>query len=164
MTAVDPEPVFPALPVVVIGCGNLLRGDDAVGPVLVRHMWERGVPDGVELVDGGTAGMDVAFKMRDRRKVVIVDAALTGAEPGTVFRVPGSELEELPTLDGMNLHAFRWDHALAFGRWLLKDDFPDDVVVFLVEAKQTEPGSELSPEVRAGMERALAAVLEEVAA
>ena len=58
---------------VVIGCGNLLRGDDAVGPILVRHLWEQGSPDGVTLVDGGTAGMDVAFKMRGARSVVIVD-------------------------------------------------------------------------------------------
>ncbi len=35
-----------------------------VGPVLVRHLWERGVPTGARLVDGGTAGMDVAFQMR----------------------------------------------------------------------------------------------------
>ncbi len=50
--------------VVVIGCGSLLRGDDAVGPILIRHLWSEGVPDHVTLVDGGTAGMDVAFKMR----------------------------------------------------------------------------------------------------
>ncbi|WP_264001449.1 hydrogenase maturation protease, partial [Mycolicibacterium gadium] len=48
----------------MVGCGNLLRGDDGVGPVLVRHLWERGVPAGARLVDGGTAGMDVAFQMR----------------------------------------------------------------------------------------------------
>ena len=30
----------------VIGCGNLLRADDGVGPVLIRHMWERGLPQG----------------------------------------------------------------------------------------------------------------------
>ena len=48
----------PSPPVVahlVIGCGNLLRGDDAVGPTLIRHLWDQGVPDDVELVDGGTA-------------------------------------------------------------------------------------------------------------
>ena len=28
----------------IIGCGNLLRGDDAVGPILIRHLWERGLP------------------------------------------------------------------------------------------------------------------------
>lgn len=40
----------------VVGCGNLLRADDGVGPILVRHLWEGGVPAGVRLVDGGTAG------------------------------------------------------------------------------------------------------------
>jgi hydrogenase maturation protease len=123
---------------------------------------ERGVPDGVELVDGGTAGMDVAFKMRGRRRVIIVDAASSGAEPGTVFKVPGEELADLPPLDGLHLHAFRWDHALAFGRWLLKDAFPREVVVILVEPADTSPGADLSPPVRAGLERAIEVVLEEV--
>lgn len=36
----------PGCEVLVIGCGNLLRGDDGVGPVLVRHLWDRGMPDG----------------------------------------------------------------------------------------------------------------------
>ena len=103
----------------VVGCGNLLRGDDAVGPVLVRHLWEAGLPDGVRLVDGGTAGMDIAFQMRGAGRVVVVDATRTGAEPGTIYRVPGEELEDLPPLEGLHTHAFRWDHALAFGRWLL---------------------------------------------
>lgn len=139
--------------VVVIGCGNLLRGDDAVGPVLIRHLWDGGVPDrGVVLVDGGTAGMDVSFKMRGARKVVIVDAAATGSPPGTIFKVPAEELEELPPLDGMHSHAFRWDHALAFGRWLLKDEYPDDITVFLIEVQSVEFGAELTPPVAAAME------------
>ena len=40
----------------VIGCGNLLRGDDAAGPVLVRRRWERGLRDGVECADGIRGG------------------------------------------------------------------------------------------------------------
>ena len=50
------------------------------------------MPDGLRLVDGGTAGMDVAFQMRGADRVVIVDASATGAAPGTVYRVPGAEL------------------------------------------------------------------------
>ena len=73
--------------IVVIGCGNLLRGDDAVGPILIRHLWEQGVPADVTLVDGGTAGMDVAFKMRAARLVILIDAAATGSEPGTIFEM-----------------------------------------------------------------------------
>ena len=100
--------------------------------------------------------------MRGRRKVVIVDAAKTGAEPGTVFRVPGEEVEELPPVTGLNQHAFRWDHALAVGRWLLKDAYPSDVVVYLVEAQSLEHGAELTEPVRAGMERTIGLVLDEV--
>lgn len=163
MREATPEPESPpVVPVLVVGCGNLLRGDDAVGPTLVRHLWDRGVPDHVELVDGGTAGMDVAFKMRGRRTVVIVDAARTGAEPGTVFRVPGEEVEELPPVTGLHQHAFRWDHALAVGRWLLKDAYPEQVVVYLVEAASLEPGAELTEPVRAAMERVIEHVLDEV--
>lgn len=136
---------------VIIGCGNLLRGDDAVGPILVRHLWEAGPPAGVTLVDGGTAGMDVAFKMRGARRVIIVDAAATGAAPGTVYRVPGEELEDLPSLDGLHMHQFRWDHALSFGRWLLKDEYPADITVFLIEAERTTPGAPLTEPVESAM-------------
>ncbi len=136
----------------IIGCGNLLRGDDAVGPVLVRVMWEMGIPDTLTLADGGTGGMDVAFKMRGAQHVILVDACYTQSEPGTLFKVPGEEVEELPPLKGINLHAFRWDHALAFARWLLKDEYPDKVTVYLIEAGQLEFGADLSTPVRATME------------
>ncbi|MCM3885763.1 hydrogenase maturation protease, partial [Frankia sp. R82] len=69
----------PSWAATVIGCGNLLRGDDGVGPVLIRHLAAVGVPADVRLVDGGTAGLDTAFAMRGARRVLIVDAARTGA-------------------------------------------------------------------------------------
>lgn len=142
--------------VVVIGCGSLLRGDDAVGPILIRHLWNEGVPDDVTLVDGGTAGMDVAFKMRGARKVLIIDASTTSSpehlvEPGSIYRIPGEELEDLPAIDGLHMHQFRWDHALAFGRWLLADDYPDDITVFLIEIESTVPGADLTAKVEASM-------------
>ncbi len=142
----------------VVGCGNLLRGDDGVGPVLVRELWEEWfdraavTPEGIELVDGGTAGMDVAFKRRGVRRVVLVDAAATGSEPGTVFEVPGEELEHLPPLEGLHTHLFRWDHALAFARWLLGDDHPDEVTVLLVEVESVELGAPLSAAARRGLD------------
>ena len=145
-----PGYVAPGGETVLIGCGNLLRGDDAAGPMTIRQLWARwgeSVPTGIRVVDGGTAGMDVAFQMRGARRVLIVDACLTGEEPGTLYRVPGAEVENVPPVDGMNLHAFRWDHALAFARWLLKDDYPTDITVYLIEAAQTDFGAPLSPAV-----------------
>lgn len=148
----------PGCDVLVIGCGNLLRGDDGVGPVLVRHLWERGVPEGAKLVDGGTAGMDVAFQMRGARRVVIVDAAATGSAPGTMFRVPGSELAELPPLQGLHTHSFRWDHAIAFARWALGEDCPTDITVFLIEVAGVEMGADLSEPASAAMEQVIALI------
>lgn len=135
----------------IIGCGNLLRGDDALGPRVIRRLWERGFGDRVRLSDGGTAGMNVAFDMRGMREVVIIDACRTGAAPGTLFEIPGAEVET-PPLEAVNLHNFRWDHALSFGKWLLKAEYPSSITVFLVEAVQFEPGAELSPAVEAAME------------
>jgi hydrogenase maturation protease len=137
----------------VIGCGNLLRGDDAAGPVLVRRMLDRGLPEGVEVADGGTSGMDVAFRMRGAGHVVLVDASTTGGEPGTLYRLDGADVEELPPLEGINLHSFRWDHALAFGHWLLKDDYPQRVTVYLIEAGGFEFGAPLTPAVDAALDR-----------
>lgn len=138
----------------VIGCGNLLRGDDAFGPILVRRLLDRGLPPAVEVADGGTSGMDVAFRMRGMARVVLIDAATTGGgEPGTIYRMTGDDVAELPPLEGINLHAFRWDHALAFGKWVLKEDYPDDVVVYLVEAAGFGFGDPLSPSVAEAMDR-----------
>lgn len=146
---------------VVIGCGNLLRGDDAVGPILVRQLWEEGVPStGVILVDGGTAGMDVAFKMRGAGRVIIVDAAATGSPAGTIFRVPAGEIEHLPPLEGLHTHSFRWDHALSLGRWLLGDEYPQDITVFLIEAGDVSFGAEMTSPVAEAMQRVARAVRE----
>ena len=146
--------------VLIIGCGNLLRGDDGVGAILIRRMLENGLPPNVECADGGTAGMDVAFRMRGADKVIIVDACATGSAPGTMFKVPGAELENLPPLTGLNMHAFRWDHALAFGRWLLKDEYPRDITVYLIEAESLEFGADLSKTVREAMEKVIVMLTE----
>jgi hydrogenase maturation protease len=148
----------------VIGCGNLLRGDDGVGPVLIRHLLEAGLPDGVGVADGGTGGMDVAFRMRGVERVILVDACTSGSEPGALFKLPGSEVEQLPPLGrNINLHAFRWDHALAFARWLLKDDYPKQIDVYLIEAAQFDPGAPLSAAVLTSMHALVARLRDELA-
>ncbi|MCA0315481.1 MAG: hydrogenase maturation protease [Candidatus Melainabacteria bacterium] len=137
--------------VLVIGCGNLLRGDDGVGPILVRRLFELGIPSRMRLADGGTAGMDVAFAMEGASEVVLVDACRSGGKAGELYELPG-EAVETPPLTGINMHAFRFDHAIAFGRWLLKERYPKKVTVFLIEAAQFEPGAPLSEPVAASME------------
>lgn len=146
----------------IIGCGNLLRGDDAVGPVLIRHLWDRGLPEGVRCADAGTGGMDVAFQMRGVPQVILIDACRTGSAAGEIFRAPGEQLEQLPPLTGLHLHSFRWDHALAFARWLLKEDYPKNVTVYLIEGQDFEFGAPLSVPVEGAMRKLAAKLLDEL--
>lgn len=148
--------------ILIIGCGNLLRGDDSVGPIMIRRLWELGLPEGVFCADGGTAGMDVAFQMRGKDKVIIIDAAKTGEKSGTVYKVPGKVLENLPPLTDIHTHNFRWDNALAFGRWLLKDEYPKDITVYLIEGENFEFGEVLSPIIRETMEILALKLLEDL--
>jgi hydrogenase maturation protease len=146
----------------VVGCGNLIRGDDAAGPVLVRLLADRDLPPGVRLIDGGTAGMDVAFAMRGARRAIVVDASRVGVAAGTIHKVPGSELADLRPPEG-NLHQFRWDQALGFAQWLLKDEYPADVTVWLVEGESFDAGEPLSPAVQAAVERVADAIATDLA-
>jgi hydrogenase maturation protease len=146
----------------IIGCGNLFRGDDAVGPVLIRHLWELSLPAHVNCADGGTGGMDVAFQMRGVRHVILVDACVSGSEPGSIFRLPGEAVEHLPPVGGINLHAFRWDHALSFARWLLKEEYPRQITVYLIEAASLVIGEPLSTPVDGAMRKLAQMLLSEL--
>ena len=146
---------------VIIGCGNLLRKDDGAGPILIRKLWDLGVPSHVRLADGGTAGMDVVFQIGDAKQLIIVDACTTGAEPGTVYEIPGEEVESIP-LENINLHNFRWDHAIAMGRWLLKKNFPEKVTVYLIEACDLSYGSGLTPKVEESVNNLAKKLIEKV--
>jgi hydrogenase maturation protease len=148
--------------VLVVGCGNLIRGDDAAGPVLVRRLADRGVPDHVRLLDAGTAGMDVGFAMRGMHRVILVDASSVGVEPGTVHHVPGEEMVDLAPPQGGNLHRFRWDQALGFAQWLLKDEYPDRVEVWLIEGSSYGPGEPLTPAVDAAVDAVAARLIDDL--
>lgn len=133
---------------VVIGCGNSNRRDDGVGVLVAQQLLASGLhrPGSAEIFDAGTSGMDIMFKARGARKLVIIDACKSGSEPGAVFEVPGSELENRPA-PSYTLHDFRWDHALYAGRRIWGDDFPVDVTVFLVEAEDVGFGLDLTSRV-----------------
>ncbi|MDF5738674.1 MULTISPECIES: hydrogenase maturation protease [unclassified Nostoc] len=134
----------------IIGCGNLNRNDDAVGVIIAqrlqKYLAENPHPH-VRIYDCGTAGMEVMFQARGSKQLVIIDASSTGSEPGAVFKVPGKELEALPE-PSYNLHDFRWDNALAAGQKIFKNDFPQEVIVYLIEAANLGFGLELSPAIK----------------
>lgn len=142
----------------VIGCGNANRSDDGVGVFVAQALRERlhdRPRDDVRVFDAGTGGMDVMFQARGARKLVVVDASRSGSEPGAIFEVPGAELQR-DHVPSLSLHDFRWDHALAAGRLIFRDQFPSDVSVLLIEAETLALGLELSAPVQRAAERVIA--------
>jgi hydrogenase maturation protease len=136
----------------VIGCGNPTRSDDGVGVEVVQRLMAATVPAGVSLIDAGTAGMDVMFRVRGAQRVVIVDACRSGSDAGAIFRMSGREAMT-PTEHGFTLHGLRWDHALYAGCKMFGEDFADHTEVILIEAGSLDFGLELSAPVQAAAER-----------
>ncbi|MGQ0671572.1 MAG: hydrogenase maturation protease [Hyphomicrobium sp.] len=134
--------------IAVIGCGNPNRSDDGVGIDVIRTL--RSSPlaarSDVRLLDAGTDGMAVMFAARGCRSLIIVDCCTTGVEPGAIYEVPGGEFQA-PHQAAFSLHDFRWDHALVAGRKIFREDFPDDVIVLLIEGASLAFGIGLSPAV-----------------
>lgn len=135
--------------IAVIGCGNANRTDDAAGIEVIKLLHARNTarerPD-VRLLDAGTDGMAVMFAARGCTTLIVVDSCWTGAEAGAIFEVPGREVENKFT-PSLNLHEFRWDHALHAGRQIFRDAFPTDVTAYLIEAHSLEFGCGLSTSV-----------------
>lgn len=68
----------------ILGVGNLLMGDEGVGVAAVRRLEERGLGAGADLVDGGTGGFHLLGLFRDRKHLILIDAAADGRPVGTV--------------------------------------------------------------------------------
>lgn len=75
--------------VLILGIGNILQSDDGLGVHVVNEIinMDAGLPENVEVIDGGTAGFDLIPLMRGRDRIIIVDALRTDDEPGSVYRL-----------------------------------------------------------------------------
>ena len=103
--------------VLVAGVGNIFLGDDGFGVEVVRRLAGRELPEGVEVVDFGIRGMDLAYALHDDYELVVfVDATPRGEKPGTVYLLE-PEIEE----DGevaLNTHGMDPVKVIKFARAL----------------------------------------------
>jgi hydrogenase maturation protease len=143
----------------VIGVGNDWRGDDGAGLAAARRLRAslRGRADVIER--SGEAGALVEA-LHGRAHAIVIDAASTGAAPGTIrrFEVHAAPLPE--AWDSASTHAFGVGHALELARAL--GDLPPRTIVYGVEAQACEPGDGLSPAVETALDELEQRVAEEL--
>lgn len=80
----------------ILGVGNLLMGDEGIGVAAIRHLEEMGFGEHAELVDGGTSGFHLLGLFRNRRQLVLIDAAADGKPPGTVSLIHPRYASDFP--------------------------------------------------------------------
>ena len=144
----------------VLGIGNVLLQDEGVGIHALGELRRRFViGDDVELLDGGTAGVELLRHLDGRDHVVVVDAIAAGHPPGTVFRVEG---EDVPRTFHQRISPHQIGLSDVLATALITDTFPGGMVMFGVEPQSLTTGLALTPVVEASLEQLVGTIADEL--
>lgn len=131
---------------VVIGLGNPIMGDDGLGLAALERLrdgWD--LPPGVELVDGGTWGMNLLPIIEDAERVLLIDAIDTGAAPGTETTIPRHRLPRYLSTK-ISPHQVDLHDVLALAE--LRGTLPDRTTAIGLQPARIEMSNELSDLLR----------------
>lgn len=146
-------------PVLVIGIGNVYRGDDGTGIVAVRQLKDQ-LPPGVGVLEESGEGTSLMEAWKDADLVILIDAIRSGAPSGTVYRLD-AHAEEIPAkLFLCSSHAFGVAEAVDLARAL--NQLPRSLIVYGIEGQNFQAGEVLSLPVEEAIRAAVLQVLLEV--
>ena len=146
--------------VLILGIGNLVMSDDGVGVKVVQKLQrEYLLPDFVDIMDGGTLGLDILPRLEDIERLIVVDAVETGDIPGTLVRLVGDEIP-LALETKVSPHQMGLKDLLTVS--LLMGHAPREMVLVGVQPGSIEMDTELTPEVDVQMDAMLDLVLKEL--
>ncbi|MCX7927034.1 MAG: hydrogenase maturation protease [Candidatus Omnitrophica bacterium] len=142
----------------IIGCGNLLLQDEGIGIHLINSLKMQNLPENVELVDAGCGGFDIIPHLHGIKKVVIVDAIKTEAEPGAIFKFTPEDFTVEPAPLSSSLHDICLKEVLMIAQKL--GPLPP-VIIFGVQPKTIDWGMSLSKELETILPRLSELVIKE---
>ncbi len=138
--------------ILVLGVGNILLGDEGIGVHVVRELEKEKLSGNVELMDAGTALFSVVHLLKKRKKVIVIDAAKGGEEPGTInkamdFIVAADTKKRLKrTRIGLIGYASMMVYTGTFDHLFLRKIIGPEIVhidnyTFINEAKKVSPSN-----------------------
>ena len=146
--------------ILVLGIGNVLLTDEGVGVRALNELQRRYTfPENVELLDGGTAGIELLRHIRNRDYLIIIDAMRFDQDPGTVSRVEGKDVPAA-FLTRISPHQLGLSDLLAAA--MLTDELPKNLVLFGVEPEDLDIGLDLTNTVEASLEKLYGAIIDEL--
>jgi hydrogenase maturation protease len=143
----------------VIGIGNPLRGDDAIGLLVARRVRELADPE-VEVIEMEGEPARLIDAWQGARLAVVVDAVKSEATEGTVIRIDATTDPLPPSLSAPSTHALGLGDAIEIARAL--DRLPPQLIVYAIEGTRFQAGSDVSPAVAAAGEAVAEAVVREL--
>ena len=145
----------------ILGIGNILMRDEGVGVRIVEAIEHRyRLPPGVDLLDGGTAGMDLLHILTEYDRLIVCDAINSEAAPGTIVTLTDEEVPAyFRTL--MSPHQLGLSEVLATLKLLGRG--PRSITLFGVVPEDLGLGTELSPTLRTKLDQVVDRVRAELA-
>lgn len=133
--------------IVVLGVGNILLSDEGVGVHAVNRLAELyDLPAEVEIIDGGTSGMDCLDQVSEADHLIIADCMRSKKEPGTITRLTG---EQIPAFFRTRISP----HQVGLSDMLAALNFhgmmPKNIVLYGVEPESFALGMEPTPTIAA---------------
>lgn len=133
-------------------------GDEGVGVHAARYILAKGLPAGVDCVDGGTGGFQLLEMMQNSKGVILIDAVLDHNPPGTLQRLQPKFSSQYPKT--LTAHDIGLKDLL--DAFYLLGDVPE-VTLFAVSIATLQGlDINLSPEIEAVLPKIAAAVLAEL--
>lgn len=143
----------PVASTLVIGIGNSLMGDDGAGIHVIARLAGKSLPDNVELVDGGTLSFALLERVENAGQLIIVDAAMLDAEPGTVRVFHEAAMDEfLNSRRRPSVHEINLLDVLTAAR--LRGRMPRRYSLVGIQPESVDWSSEPTANVTAGIETA----------
>jgi hydrogenase maturation protease len=148
--------------VLVLGIGNILLRDEGVGVRIIESLAKRyTLPEDVEVLDGGTSGMDLLYTISGRDLLIVCDAVKADAPPGTVIQITG---DNVPAFFQTKLSPHQVGLSDVLATLKLLDQLPPVVSIVGIVPEDLSLGTELSPTAAGAVDHALTLVIDELAA
>lgn len=145
--------------ILVLGIGNILLKDEGIGVRVAERLKKMKLPPDVEVIDGGTGGLNLVYCIEGRKKVIVVDAVKAEAPPGTLFRFTDKDL-------GAKKGVMRSAHGIDFTDVVSVSNFfdtkPEEIVFLGVEPEDLSAGLELSPKMEEILPVLIGLVMKEI--
>lgn len=148
--------------ILVIGVGNIFRGDDGAGPAVAARLHDLALPD-VTVLEQSGEGTTLMTAWEGAAYVIVVDAMQSGGEPGTVQRLDVTD-KPIPAefSSYFSGHAFGVAGAVEMARLLGK--LPPRLIVYGIEGLDFATGQGLSDAVAGGVATAVTQIQQEITA